>query len=160
MPALYELTKSMMEAMSADVDDQTIADTLESLEGEFNDKAVSIIKLVENLNGDTSVIDAEIERLKARKQVIVNKQKKLREYLLHNMQASGITKIECQLFTASLRQGVESVDILDESILPDEFVKAEVVTKPDKKAIKDALKAGADVPGAALKRGETTIVIK
>jgi hypothetical protein len=160
MTALYEITGNMKELLSSDFDEQTIADTLESLQGEFNDKAVSIIKLVENLNGDTSVIDAEIERLKSRKQVIVNKQKRLREYLLQNMTANGITKIECPLFTASLRSGLESVDITDESLLPDEYVKAEVVTKADKKAIKDALKAGADVPGAALKRGETTIVIK
>jgi len=160
MTALYEITGNMKELLNSDFDEQTIADTMEALQGEFNDKAVSIIKLVENLNGDTSVIDAEIKRLQERKQVINNKQKRLREYLLHNMEANEITKIECPLFTASLRKGLESVEIIDESLLPDEFVKAEVVTKADKKAIKDALKAGESVPGAALKRGETTIVIK
>lgn len=160
MTALYEITGNIKELLNSDFDEQTIADTMESLQGEFNDKAIAVIKFVENLNGDTSVIDAEIKRLQERKKVITNKQKRLREYLLHNMQANGITKIECPLFTASLRKGIESVDISDESILPDEFVKAEVVTKPDKKAIKDALKAGASVPGAALKCGDTTIVIK
>jgi hypothetical protein len=44
--------------------------------------------------------------------------------------------------------------------LPDEFVSAEVVTKPDKKAIKQAIQSGQSVPGASIKRGATTIVIK
>jgi hypothetical protein len=60
----------------------------------------------------------------------------------------------------SLRIGSESVDILDESEIPDEYVIAEVVEKIDKNAIKADLRAGKEVKGAALKRGETTIQIK
>ena len=157
---LYELTGALADLSSMDMDDEAVKTTLECVQGDFNDKAVAIIKLSENLNADTSAIDAEIERLKARKQVILNKQKGLRDYLLHNMEAAGITKIECPLFTASLRKGVESVEIKNESLLPDEFVSVEVVTKPDKKAIKQAIQSGQEVPGASIKSGATTIVIK
>lgn len=157
---LYELTGALADLSSMDLDDEAVKNSLEEFKGEFTDKAIAIIKLSENLEADTSAIDAEIERLKARKQVIVNRKNSLREYLLHNMQAANINKIECPLFTASLRQGVESVEITEQSLLPDEFVSVEVVTKPDKNAIKAALKSGQDVPGAALVRGKTTIVIK
>jgi hypothetical protein len=157
---LYELTGALADLSSMDMDDEAVKTTLECVQGDFNDKAVAIIKLSENLNADTSAIDAEIERLKARKQVILNRQKSLRDYLLHNMEAAGITKIECPLFTASLRKGVESVEIKNESLLPDEFVSVEVVTKPDKKAIKQAIQSGQEVPGASIKSGATTIVIK
>jgi hypothetical protein len=157
---LYELTGALADLSSMDMDDEAVKNTLECIQGDFNDKAVAIIKLSENLNADTTAIDAEIERLKARKQVILNKQKGLRDYLLHNMEAAGITKIECPLFTASLRKGIESVEIENESLLPDEFVSAEVVTKPDKKAIKQAIQSGQSVPGASIKRGAATIVIK
>lgn len=157
---LYELTGALADLSSMDMDDEAVKNTLECVQGDFNDKAVAIIKLSENLSADTSAIDAEIERLKARKQVILNKQEGLRDYLLHNMEAAGITKIECPLFTASLRKGVESVEIENESLLPDEFVSVEVVTKPDKKSIKQAIQSGKEVPGASMKRGATTIVIK
>lgn len=157
---LYELTGALADLSSMDMDDEAVKNTLECVQGDFNDKAVAIIKLSENLNADTSAIDAEIERLKARKQVILNKQKGLRDYLLHNMEAAGITKIECPLFTASLRKGVESIEIENESLLPNEFVSAEVVIKPDKKAIKQAIQSGQSVPGASIKLGATTIVIK
>lgn len=157
---LYELTGALADLSSMDVSDEAVQNSLEEFKGEFTDKAIAIIKLSENLEADTTAIDAEIERLKARKQVIVNRKNSLREYLLHNMQAANINKIECPLFAASLRQGVESVEITEQSLLPDEFVSVEVVTKPDKNAIKAALKSGQDVPGAALVRGKTTIVIK
>lgn len=156
---LYEITGALADLSSME-SDEAVLTSLEEFQGEFNDKAIAILKLSENLNADTSAIDAEIERLKQRKQVIVNSDKSLREYLLRNMEAAGITKIQCPLFTASLRIGLESVEIEDETLLPDEFVKAEVVTKADKNSIKAALKSGVEVPGATLKRGPTTITIK
>lgn len=160
MAKLYELTNDLKAIESEDFDEQTLKDTLEAVEGEFNDKALSIAKLVENLNGDTSTIDAEIKRLQARKTVITNKQKQLREYLLFNMQESGITKIDCPLFKISLRKGVEKVVIDNEMQIPDEFAKVEVVTKIDKNEVKKQLKAGTEIPGARLERGETTLLIK
>lgn len=160
MAKLYELTTDLKSILSEDFDEQTLKDTLEAVGGEFNDKAISIIKLAENLNGDTSVIDAEIKRLQARKSAITNKQKQLREYLIYNMQESGISKVECPLFTASLRKGVEKVIIDNEMLIPDEYAQIEVVTKVNKTEIKKQLKAGAEIPGARLERGETTILIK
>lgn len=157
---LYELTGALADLSSMDLNDEAVKNSLEAIQGDFNDKAIAIIKLTENMTADTTAIDAEIDRLKARKQVIENRKKSLREYLLHNMEACNITKIECPLFTASLRKGVESVEIEDQSKLPDEFVTVEVVTKPDKNLIKAKLKAGEDVPGATLKRGATTLTIK
>lgn len=157
---LYEITGQLSDLSSMDMDDEAVKNTLEMVQDDFNSKAIAIIKLSENMDADTSAIDAEIERLKSRKQVIVNRKQQLRDYLLHNMEASGVQKIECPLFTATLRKGAESVEIEDQSKLPDEFVSVEVVTKPDKNAIKAALKAGLEVSGASLKRGATTITIK
>jgi uncharacterized small protein (DUF1192 family) len=160
MAKLYELTGNLKELESSDFDEQTLKDTLEAVGGEFNDKAVALLKVIENLNGDTSTIDDEINRLKARKAAIANRQKSMRQYLLFNMQESGINKIECPLFTASLRKGSERVVIDDELIIPDEYAQVEVVTKIDKNAIKRDLKAGKEIPGARIERGETTILIK
>lgn len=157
---LYEITGVLADLCSMDLDDEAVQTSLELAHGDFKDKAVAIIKLTENMTADTSAIDAEINRLQERKKAIENRRQSLRAYLLHNMEACNIHKIECSLFTASLRKGVESVDIIDQSQIPDEFISVEVVTSPDKKAIKLALSAGKEVPGAALKRGATTITIK
>lgn len=157
---LYELTGALADLSSMDLDDEAVKTSLECIQVDFNDKAVAIIKLSENMSADTSAIDAEIKRLQERKKAIENRRKSLREYLLHNMQAANIPKIECPLFTATLRKGVESAEVTDLSLIPNEFVTVDVVTTPNKKAIKEALLSGKEVPGATLKRGETTIVIK
>lgn len=157
---LYEITPQLVELSNMDASDEAVRDTLEAVQMEFNDKAVAIVKVAESLDADTSAIDAEIERLKARKQVIVNRKQQLRDYLLYNMEAAGIKKIDCPLFTVTLRQGVESVEIIDQSQIPNEYVTVEVVEKPDKAAIKAAIKSGKEVTGAILKRGANSIQIK
>lgn len=157
---LYEITPQLVELSNMDASDEAVRDTLEAVQMEFNDKAVAIVKVAESLDADTSAIDAEIERLKARKQVIVNRKQQLRDYLLYNMEAAGIKKIDCPLFTVTLRQGVESVEIIDQSQIPNEYVAVEVVEKPDKAAIKAAIKSGKEVTGAILKRGANSIQIK
>lgn len=157
---LYEITPQLVELSNMDVSDEAVRDTLEAVQMEFNDKAVAIVKVAESLDADTSAIDAEIERLKARKQVIVNRKQQLRDYLLYNMEAARIKKIDCPLFTVTLRQGVESVEIIDQSQIPNEYVTVEVVEKPDKAAIKAAIKSGKEVAGAILKRGANSIQIK
>jgi len=160
MTKLYELTGNMKELETLDLDSETMSDTLEAIQGEFNDKAIAILSFTENMNGDIDAISNEIKRLQGRKAVLENRKKRLREYLLHNMEASGINKIECPYFTASLRKGSESVDIDDLESIPDEYVKVEVKETPDKTAINRDLKAGIEINGVSLKRGATTIVIK
>lgn len=160
MTKLYELTGNMKELESLDLDADTMADTLEAISGEFNDKAVAILKFTENMNGDIDAISNEIKRLTDRKKALENRKQRLRNYLFENMEAAGITKIECPYFTATIRKGVEVVEIEDIDLIPPEFVEIEVKQKADKQAIKRALKAGEEVQGASLKRGNSTIMIK
>ena len=63
----------------------------------------------------------------------------------------GKRKIEEPDIKVSTRKR-ESVSLDDESLLDKKFVKVEVITKqsPDKKAIKEAIKAGEEVRGAHL----------
>lgn len=160
MTKLYELTDNMKELEKLDLDSETMADSLEGLTGEFEEKARGILAFTENMNGDIDALDTQIKRLTERKNVLVNRKDRLRKYLLINMEASGITKIECPFFTASIRKGVESVSITDQQSIPDEYVKVEVVEKADKAAIKRDLKAGIEIKGASLVRGDNTITIK
>ena len=160
MAKLYELTGDMKQLEKLDIDSETFNDTLDGIMCEFNDKAVAILSFTENIDADISTINEQIKRLQERKKVFENRKNRLREYLLFNMEANGITKIECPYFTASLRKGSESVVIEDEDAIPDEYVTVEVTQKSDKTAIKRDLKAGKEISGVSLKRGATTIMIK
>lgn len=163
MTKLYELTEQYKElAALADCEEmkEAVADTLEGLAGEFNDKAKAITSLILNMSSDAGAIDQEIERLKAKKQVITNRQEALKDYLRTNMERTGIKKITCPLFTITCVQGREIVHIDNEKELPDAFLAVKTVISPDKKEIEARLKSGEAVPGAHLERCKSSIRIK
>lgn len=161
MVKLYEIANDHKGLMAlTDESDLDITDTLEGIEGEFNDKAESLVAVVLNMDGDVSAIDAQIERLNARKSAIRNRQESMKDYLRQNMEATGIKKISCPLFTINCVQGREIALIENEDSLPDEYVKVKTTVSPDKNAITKALKEGEDVPGASLQRAKSSIRIK
>lgn len=158
---LHEMTAAIAKLHDDDsLDEQTIKDTLESIEGDVNEKGVNIVKLTQGWDADISAIDEEIKRLTTRKKAIKNRTDQLRDYLRYNMQASGITKIECPLFTVSLRKTRDIVSIDDESLIPDDYVTVKTTVSPNKAEILKALKSGADIPGASITESEQSLVIK
>lgn len=165
MTQLYKIADQYREvAALADGEDENLAialrDTLQAIEGEFDQKAQAVVQIALNLDADVSAIDAEIERLKARKTALNNRASSLREYLRTNMEATGISKISCPLFSITLAAGRESVVVDDESALPDDLMRVKTDISPDKTAIAAKLKAGEEVPGARLERGQSSIRIK
>ena len=162
MVSLYKLTEQQRElkeaAGNSDLPAEAFKDTFEALEGQFNDKAVSVIHVVQNMDSDVDALDAEINRLTERKKIIKNKKDSIREYLRTNMEANEITKIECPLFTITLAKGRDICVINDQDKLPDDYIKVSVVQKPA--AILKALKAGDDIPGAHIENSKTSLRIK
>lgn len=160
MSQLYEIAGRYRELASLDADDEAIANTLQGIECEFEEKAQRVVHVSLNLQSDVEAIDNEIERLKQRKAAILNHDARLREYLRTNMEATGITNISCPLFSITLAKGREIAVIDDANKLPDELVRVKTEIAPDKNAIAAKLKLGENVPGAHLERGQSSIRIK
>lgn len=165
MSHLYELTGQFKElAILADGadEDMTVAvrDTMEAIEGEFQEKGKAIAMIALNIDGDLEAIQSQIDRLTERKRVITNRKNSLKEYLRENMDASGITKITHPLFTITCGKGRPSVVIDNEADIPDEYMSVKTTMSPDKTAIAAAIKAGLEVPGAHSEIGKSSISIK
>lgn len=164
MTALYDLRNQYLAVaeMGDDpgMDAQTIADTLEGIEGEIEAKAQALLQVVANLEGDTGAIDNEIKRLQGRKKAIENRTNRLRSYLKENMEATGIDKISCPLFAITLCRPKPKLIITDEQSIPAEYVEVVEVRKPDRKALLAALKAGKDIPGCAVGKSARSLLIK
>ncbi len=159
--ALYQLTGKYLALMdqlaSMDLDPQTVADTIEAsgITDEIAVKAQGVEMIARTLEAHNPAIDAEIERLQALKKQRANAAAYLRKYLLINMQATGIQKIETPLFKLSVRENPPAVEIYEPGLIPAEYMKQPEPPPPapDKAAIRDAMKAGAEVPGCRLTRG-------
>lgn len=158
---LYQLSNQYQEALSVltdsgDLPAEVVRDTLEGLTGELQDKAVNVAKFTLDLESGADAIEAAGKAMIERARRIRKRAESIRSYLLFNMQATGITKIECPEFVLAVRKNPEAVVIADGAVLPDEFM---VTPEPpparvDKKLLKDALKAGRVIDGAWLESGE------
>lgn len=164
MSALHEITSDMKGLMklvdSGELTQDDIADTLEGVESTFEDKALSLIYVHDNINADVVAIDNEIARLQARKKVMTNHQQNMKEYLRTNMEASEISKISCPLFTITLKKGRDMVEILDTDKLPTDYLNIKTSIAPMKREILNDLKEGKDIPGAILTKSKTSLLIK
>jgi hypothetical protein len=141
---------------SLDVDEQTFNDTLESLSGDLEVKATNIAALTRNLEATAAAIKDVETQMAARRRIVEAKADRLRAYVLQGMQLAGVQKIETPFFALSIKQNPPSVVINEAGLIPAEFMRQPEPPPPapDKKAIGEALKAGREVPGAHLQRGQ------
>lgn len=139
-----------------DLDEQTIADTLEGLAGELETKARNVAAFARNLEATAaSIKDAEAQ-MAARRKAIENRAAGLRRYLLTSMQHAGISKIESAHFVLAIKNNPPAVEIFDQLQVPAEYMKTPPPPPPtpDKTAIKEAIKHGTEVPGCRLVQGQ------
>ena len=76
-------------AEDPDVDPEVLADTMESIEADFEDKADAYAYIISTLKGDAGTIDAELKRLKARKDAIENNADRLKKSLEEAMRVTS-----------------------------------------------------------------------
>jgi len=159
MSALYELAAEYRTACAKladlDLDDQTIADTLEGLSGDLEVKAQNVAMFAKNLEATAAAIKEAEGQMAARRKAIENRAAGMRAYLLANMQHAGILKIESPYFKIAVRENPPAVEVFEPDLIPAQFMRQPEPPPPtpDKTAIKTALQAGLDVPGAKLSRG-------
>lgn len=160
MTKLHELTEELrhFQAMmdeSDDIDEESFGAALEALNIEAESKATNLALWVLNLNADAAALKAEEERLAKRRKSLENQVKRIKDYLAYSLDKS----IKGPLVSISKRKGMVSVTISDEAALPSAY-RVPQPDKIDKTSIKADLKAGNDVPGAALIEGNAFVVIR
>lgn len=164
MSHLYEITENLRGLASIDPEDKGMAvairDTMQAVQGEFDEKAKAVASVILNMDSDAEAIQAEIDRLTARKKAIANRQEGIKSYLRENMEACGISKISHPLFSITLAKGREVAIIDNPSLIPDELMYVKTEMRPEKAEILRLLKEGKEVPGAHIERSQSSIRIK
>jgi hypothetical protein len=159
MTALYVLAHDYRAAAEKladmDLDDQTISDTLESMSGDLEVKATNTAMFCRNLEASAAAIKEAEAQMAARRKAIENRAARIKDYLLANMMVAGVQKIECPHFKLAVRENPAAVEVYEPGLIPAQFMRQPdpPPPSPDKTAIKEALKAGAEVPGCKLTKG-------
>lgn len=155
---LYEISdiylRDLAALMDLDIcDPTTVADTIESLQGDLKDKLRAVIAYSLDLEIEAAGAAAASKRMKERAESITNRVKWLRDYALRAMEATGITEVSTDEWAAKVAKTPPSVVIAEGVELPAEYIRTTVKTEPDKAALKAAIAAGAIVPGVSLVSG-------
>ena len=161
--SLYEISNRYKGALSViengDLELIDMQDTLEGIEGEFNDKAIAVVMYGQNLLPTAQAKKDLAKKLIDEAKQLEAKNQKMLDYLDGEMQRTGITEIECPYFKIRYRKLPDVVEVEDLDKLPDSMVVTKTTHTADNKAIKEALKDG-DVSGARLLTGRTKLEVK
>ena len=131
---------------------------LKELQAARETKLENIALYAKNLAVEASAIKDEENILAERRKRLERKCERMKGILMHAMQEDGNKKISSPRFEAVLRDS-KKTEIIDESLIPEEYMNTKITKTPDKTAIKKAIEAGAEVAGAQVVEN-TTISIK
>ena len=145
-----------------------IAEVLARLDGataDFEACAGNIAAVIKNLAAEAENLREQEKIFAARRRAKEKSVERLKSYLLQEMQNLGTPKIETVQAKISLRNNPESAQIADENAFIEWALENDrdsllIYKKPDisKTAVKIALKAGEELPGAALGRTVSVII--
>ena len=154
---LYEINesiKAVLDAMSleqdenGEIDDSYIFE-LDRLQEQRDEKLEAIGCYIKNLDAECKALKDEEDALKARRGAKEKKLERLEEYVKNNLLENGDTKKEFPRVCFSFRKSTQ-VSIKDERMIPFEYGENVTEFKINKKAIKQAIQDGKEVPGAEL----------
>ena len=148
MSRLYELKENYRQVADMlyeeEIDVQCILDTLESIEGEIEDKADNYAVIIKELLADAEVCKQEKLRLEARQKSFENRAKFLKDRLEEVMRETGKTKFKTAKFSFGIQKkgGLAPLWIdEDYSNIPQKYLKVE----PDNTKIRQALDSGENI---------------
>lgn len=148
MSRLYELKENYKQIANMlyeeEIDEQCILDTLESIEGEIEDKADNYAVIIKELLGDAEICKQEKLRLEARQKSFENRAKLLKDKLEETMIETGKTKFKTAKFSFGIQKNGGLAPLwIDEdySNIPQKYLKVE----PDNTKIRQALDTGENI---------------
>jgi hypothetical protein len=152
MKSLFNITAEALQLASALEEGEITAELETSLvinQEELQQKAINYAYVIKTVEYDISAIDEELKRLQAVKKAKNNVIERMKESVVNAMGIYHMEKISSPTMNLSLRKS-ESIEIINESQIPDGFKTQKITITPDKTRIKEAIKDGDEVQGAVL----------
>jgi len=161
---LYEIGEEYRAFLAAveagDIPEDAITDTLEALDGAFEDKADNTACVIKELLSEAEAIKAEVDALNERAKTKKAHADKLHRYLFAQMKAMGKAGLESARNKLTIKKTPAACVIEDDAELVkylqerdmDYLVKYEAT--PKKSEIKKLVQDGTEIPGVSLQTEE------
>ena len=154
----YRTLRDRIRAHDPQIDEQTLADTVEGLTDLYEILAAIVRSalvdeaLAEGLRNRMKEMQARLARFDERAE-------KQRCIARDMMIEADIKKITAPDFTVSIRSGTPHVAVTDEAGIPADYWR-EQAPKLDRQAVLNALKRGAQIPGAELSNPQPVLSVR
>ena len=158
--SLYSLTdecRNLYDALMASADEETgevdisLVNALAERQEAWEDKAVAVACVYRALDEDAARVGREIERLTAMKKRLERERDRVKEGLSAAFTALGVEKVKGMYADISFRASEQTI-IDNADAVPEEYMTVKTTYTPNKTAIREAIKAGKEVPGAHLEQ--------
>lgn len=146
MSSLYEIDQEIMQCLDMETGEIIDPERLSALQMERTSKIENVALWIKNLQADANAYKAEKDAFAEREKKALAKVDSLKKWLATACDGQKFNTWRCSV---TFRKS-ERVEVLDETKLPQELLKATCIVQPDKAAIKEALRAGEIIDGCAL----------
>ena len=150
MASLYDITGRALMLMDMaddeDIEEDVLKDTLEGIEGEYDDKIEAYCKVIKNLEGDAKAFAEEIKRLQGKKKCIENNIDRMKKTMFDSLKLMERTSAGGKILKASIQKNGGKAPLVfdvNEEDVPIEFQRVSV--EPNNEAIRDALDSGIEL---------------
>lgn len=156
MSTLYNLSEEYLQLinfieLSGDEEiPKVIDEKLEQVEDDIDAKVENIAKIIQEKQGELEAIKYEADRLNRLKKRKENEIERLTEWAYSNLKRVGKKSIKSDIFDIKIKKNPPKVNILDSTLIPEEYIKTKTSTSIDKITLRRDLKEGLIVDGAEL----------
>ncbi len=142
---LYEIPeeyRKVLEGVQVDEETGEIlgTDALVEFAGDLNETIKNTGLYLFELDSEAQQIDAQIKRLKARKDGMKRRADTLKNLMLDAMTSSGLKKVSDPLVTVYLRKSTATI-VDNMELIPKDLLRVKVETSPDLVAISKTIKS-------------------
>lgn len=155
---VFELNTAIKQVQEMDIDSETLADTLESLELPRNEKLDNVASWIEENKMKIEWLKGKRKQLSDVETQLKKQTDRLQDFLTQAIDDSGKKEIQTENHLLKPRNYRDSVIVEATKDLPIDYVIRNEVIQPDKKLLYKDLKAGKEISGAHLKSNRKTVI--
>jgi hypothetical protein len=154
----HKIFRQRLFAETPDLDAETLADTLDGI----TDLREMLAELIRSALEDEALaagLSTRLNDMKARLERLETRAGRKRQLALRVMGEADIQKLTESDFTASLKQGAPTLEVIDDAKVPAAYWKPQP-SKLDRQGLLAALKSGVAIEGVAIAPVQTQLSVR